>query len=518
MDPFRSARDYPVVHRWWMWWLAPLVCACGSRSPWDPAVVEGAYDVPAPESAPFEIATILGDLSERGLVDALGHPLGAIGDFDGDGLADIATAMRYEEVFVAFGGARPPSGASELRAGTQGVLIVPEVHPGNGIEGIAGPGDFNGDGHDDLLIGIADVDVEPLDFHNRAYVLFGGTRPTAPVYLTDIAAGRGGVMLEDFGVWATTAVGDVDGDGLGDIALSGPEAVTVGDGRIAHVILGRPGTEPIRRSTFREGDDGFVIEAVSPGLWLHRVEDCGDVDADGRHDVLVSAFLDLPDGRVQRYAFVVFGIEARERARLTDHELEEDMAVLVGATADQDHFLGDFPACGDFDGDGHTDVVVSEAPIDEVVVALDVARGDRIALDDVGFDVRGARVRPVADASTFGLATTPVGDLDGDGRIDLLIRMQTFDGETQTNWALFVLGRDREGIIEAADVIGGEGGFGYAEVRVDGATSIFSHAAGAGDFDGNGRLDVVVSDLVYREPGVNGRVRLLLFDERVGGS
>ncbi|MCA9704255.1 MAG: FG-GAP repeat protein [Myxococcales bacterium] len=465
------------------------------------------------EAAPFELVDVVGDGSTP--TYALGEELAAIGDLDGDGFPDLAVGVGYQEVLVAFGGGPPPPRASDLRAGVGGLQIVPETDHAFSIGDIDGAGDFDGDGYDDLLVGIQQVEIAPTRFENRAYVVFGGPRPTAPVLLADVAAGRGGTMLGGFGVWGATGVGDVDGDGYADVALTGPSALEHDEEGVAYVVRGRPDPAVIRREAFEEGPDGYELRAAVDSVRLHQVDGCGDVDGDGRPDLLVSGYRRLADDTTERLVFVVFGREHPGSVELDRERPGEDTAVIVGSIASHDHFLGSPPQCGDFDGDGRADVLVPDAPNDEVAVVLDVPRGRQLALGDVGTYVRGFRVRPLDGAIYFASVAGPIGDLDGDGRTDLMARMHTYDGEEGTNWAIIVLGKADEQDVEVADVLSGEGGLAYAEPWRRGSPTVFSNVVPAGDFDGNGRVDVALSDMAYYAPQTAGRVRLMLFDEAI---
>lgn len=515
-NPRARGHDYRGVPRITLWFVL-LACACSGGSPWDPAVDEtlpGAQDPLDPSMLPFDIAAITGDGARP--THALGSTLAAIGDFDGDGFPDVASGVTYEDILVAFGGDRPPARASDLRAGINGVQIVPETDSWFTIGDIAGSGDFNGDGHDDLIVGLKQVEIAPTQFTNRAYVLFGGARPSEPLRLAEVAQGRGGSMLEGFGVWGVSGVGDVDGDGYHDVALTGPTALHNDEEGVIFVVRGRPGSSVVRRDRFSEGDDGFTIRAAHPDLLFHRADPCGDVDGDGHDDLLVSGYRVLADEDDQRIVFVLYGDGAPGSVVLDEEGLDASTSVIVGETKSHDHFLGPTPQCGDFDGNGRADLLFGDSVNDQAVVVLEVRRGDRISLDDVGSRVRGFRVRPVEDSFEGAEVVLPLPDLDGDGRDDFMVEMRTFDGQTQHNWALFVFGRHDQGTIDAADIIAGEGGFAFVERWDEDARAMVSRAVAPGDFDGNGLPDVAFGDTAFFADQVYGRVRLLLFDEPVG--
>jgi hypothetical protein len=262
-----------------------ILCACGT-SPWDPAIVDEGGDLPLDVELPFEIATIEGDDDDP--LYGFASRLSAVGDFDADGFPDIAAVTQYEDVVVALGGGRPPSFVSDLRANDRGFVIVPETDDWFSIGDIEGAVDFDGDGDQDLVVGVEQVEIAPTHFVNRAYIVFGGARPAAPIRLADIAAGRGGVLLEGFGVAGVSGVGDLDGDGRDELALVGPPVLEQAPVWTAHILRGRDDTALLRQADFTDEVDGFVIRSADPALSLGRVDACGDVDGDGLDDLLVS--------------------------------------------------------------------------------------------------------------------------------------------------------------------------------------------------------------------------------------
>lgn len=330
------------------------------------------------------IYTVAGDGS--GVLPGFGYSVANAGDVDADGVADLIAGAPYEGPAHA--------GAAKLLSGATGALLLP---PLTGAEAryygfsVAGVGDVNGDGILDVAIG----DPE-----------FGGISPGKQGY-TDVRSSADGSLLrhvsglgidDDFG-WSVSAAGDVNLDGFPDWVVGAIETsdFTPGNG-YARVLSGATGALL------------FHLTGGGP-LFGSDVEAAGDVDLDGRPDVLV--------GRGGGAG----GVQLRSGATGTA------LWSKVGPTGSQ--FGWSLAAAGDVDADGTADVAVG---------APGKALARVLRLTD------GAQVLTLAGpaSSNFGTSVAGPGDVDGDGHADLVVGAKwASDGATFSTGAAFVhSGRD----------------------------------------------------------------------------
>jgi hypothetical protein len=172
--------------------------------------------------------------------DMAGLSAVGVGDVNGDGLADLLIGAKGADVngmvdagrsYVVFGRTGNANiQLSDVANGTGGFVINGE-HAGDasGYK-VAAAGDLNGDGLADMLI--SSNAANTAGGTGRTYVVYG-TASSAPVELSAIAAGHGGFVIDGAigsgpGGASVGAAGDINGDGLGDLIVSSPQAeVTV---------------------------------------------------------------------------------------------------------------------------------------------------------------------------------------------------------------------------------------------------------------------------------------------------
>jgi len=246
------------------------------------------------QGAPIEWVTGAGDLNRDGLADILvGAPRANHGD-----------VVNAGAVYVVFGSKKPVPFRRRLAEldGRDGFVIPGVLRNDNlGTAQTAGAaGDVNGDRIDDIVLTArqGDAPTEQSYFARAGFVVFGKATGGFPASfdLTSLN-GRNGFRTKTSAVWSA-GVGDVNGDGIGDVMFGGEEEPLSG-----YLLLGQkkfPGlvefdrTKSVRAVRLK-GIDG-----------RGRVAGVGDVNADGRDDFVLSTE-DLTSKTGSGGGYVVFG-------------------------------------------------------------------------------------------------------------------------------------------------------------------------------------------------------------------
>jgi len=254
----------------------------------------------------------------------------------------------------------------------------------------------------------------------------------------------------EFG-WGFAAIEDLDGDGRTDLVVGAPSR-NDNRGRV-YVYSGATGAQ-LFVATLDGSDLGYGFN------------DAGDVDGDGRHDVVASG---------QAYN------GNRGTARVYSGRTGQPLLAIDGAT--RGGFFGSAVAgAGDVDGDGRADVLVG-------------AQG--LGTASLHSGATGALIRTFTGnpGSRFGAGVGRVDDVDGDGADDLIIGAPTDGAGT-------------------ARVYSARTGAELLTFTADSANGAFGEfmVYDAGDVNADGHGDIYVG--AYNEAGGNGAV--YVYDGRTG--
>ncbi len=367
---------------------APAATVAGARAAGEVIVLHGSTEglLPAPRGV-----RLTGVAAESG--DQFGASL-ATGDFDGDGLADLAVGAPGEAV-----GGRAVAGAvtvfngtsSGLGANGREITAAPDIVAGN-VEngdrlGVAlAAGDTNGDDVDDLAVGIPGEDAPDIGYPVSAdagavLVLRGrpaigdrpGLRGDDSVELHLESAGVAGVGRPGDQLGITVAVGDVHGDGFADV-VAGAVGKDVGSARDAgSVLVLRGSANGVRSGGSRHvtADSPDVAGTAQTDDHLGAGLALGDLDGDGAADLVVGVVGQAVGAAGRAGAVVVLPGSPGGLTGVGSRQFHAGSATTgLVDRAEADDVLGASVAIGDLDGNTYGDLLLG-VPGEDLPGAVD---------------------------------------------------------------------------------------------------------------------------------------------------
>ncbi|MDP2128878.1 MAG: hypothetical protein Q8K97_16040, partial [Pseudohongiella sp.] len=294
-----------------------------------------------PFNAKLDIATLNGSNGMRingfGSFTLTGESVSNAGDVNGDGVDDLIIGAPYLEVsdpagigstdliggaFIVYGSKAPLPASLELMSmsATQGTKITGVYASGQDRTGgvVAGGGDVNGDGYDDVIIGVMQP-TSPIipDQPARAYLVYGSAGGLGDVLrLEDLNGTNGTAFKLDFpgpnhfalGAGSVAIVDDINNDRLADIVIGtrtrtvfSPEGnpTQVNNGKVFVVYGNKQSLGASVNLDNISSREGFIVVSPDGSGFGGEVASAGDINGDGGTDLLL--------GRTDAPSVVLFG-------------------------------------------------------------------------------------------------------------------------------------------------------------------------------------------------------------------
>lgn len=210
--------------------------------------------------------------------------------------------------------------------------------------------------------------------------------------------------------------------------------------------------------------------ASSPGMQSARAAAAGDVDGDGKDEILIVYIADSAAAGTQRLYLVVVDAESGPSARVTLRDYPGAVDIKVAA--------------GDFNGDGLADLALGVSTATHAELLVLINRDGEFVFDDAA----GRSFVPIIAESDLSLELA-AGNIDYDNAHELVVVLNEYDRDSGTGQASYW-------VLDDANT-------GYAELvgdmPVQGRDGQFYQAMLAsvalGDIDGDGRDEIVLAGL-----------------------
>ncbi len=428
----------------------------------DAADAIGAVDDGEVEDYRFEIqaagggyaasSTLIGSTVNGGPVladgDRFGDALVHLGDVDGDGVPDIAVGAPLEDLSGSIDSNRGAihvlllNSDGTVKTATRissrvngGPVLADEDHFGASVTSL---GDLDADGVVDLLVGAPGDDAEG-DQQGAVYVVYlnadGSAKRTLKIADT---SNHGPDLLpgDRFGE-AATSLGDLDGDGIVDIAVGAPGDDTHGPdcGAVHVLLLNADGTVKSIQKIAHGLNGGPAL--ADNDRFGDAVSVVGDLNGDGVQELAVGA---PSDSSVQTGAGAVYVLFMNPDGTVASNTLIAGMTNGGPVLPAFSHFGASLAATGDYDGDGINDLAVGAIGTDASGgVYLLSLHNDGTVKDAQLIASRRGGGPLLNDGEDFGASVSAIGDLNADGITDLAVGAPHHGSDATFPGTIFIL-------------------------------------------------------------------------------
>lgn len=398
----------------------------------------------------FVHAKLLYEFSGTGAYQDFGTSVSGHGDLNGDGVADILIGAEQET-------SNSTNGFVQAYSGATGALLYTLTGNyggedfGRSVKIIA---DVNGDGYDDFAVGAPGDCLNGTDV-GRATVYSGQNA-------SELYTVQGEASADCFG-HVVNAIKDLNGDGVADI------------------LVGTASARHVKVLSGKNGAGLFSLQASTSGKAVGtEVADAGDINNDGVNDIIAAA-------ADWNYVEVFSGVDG------------SSIRVWTGTNA----FGAALAKTGDVDNDGFADVAIAEpshySPYTQSGRVL-------VYSGQTGYQIREYRGRSIYE--NYGTALDQY-DVNGDGVLDLLIgtagtslrdgRIEILSGADGASISNVALGSNGDEFGSAVSFVGDLNGDGRADIIVGAPEKTLAGISYTGavyvivtamDSDGDGIADI----------------------------
>ncbi|SDR87137.1 FG-GAP repeat-containing protein [Friedmanniella luteola] len=389
-----------------------------------------------------------------------------------------------------------------LGLGSAVALVAPGPLAPTAAAAPAAANDFNGDGYADLAVGVPLEDVGTTADAGAVQVFYGaagGLSGTRSLVLHQNVNGVADTAERGDRFGSAVAMGDLNGDGFGDLAVGVPleDVGTRVDAGAVQVFYGSStGLQPTRNQ-FLTQDSAGALDVAEAGDRFGGAVAVGDVAGSTIADLAVGVPLE-DVGRIRDAGAVHLLRGSRSGVTTTNDQLVHQNSAGANDVAETGDHFGQALAVGDVSGSTKRDLVVG-IPYENVgrvadAGAVHVLRGTGGALSTAGDQVISQNTKNVADKAETGDRfgwSLAVADLAGNSKADLAVGVPRENvGSISDAGAVHLLRGGTGGVSASGDQLVSQNTRGVADVSEK--SDLFGYSVTAANLAGSGKADLAV--------------------------
>jgi hypothetical protein len=400
-------------------------------------------------------------------------------------------------------------------------FIIQGVSDDNLGYSVSSAGDINGDGIGDIVIGSPLSDPNNQSNAGKTYVVFGKTDSFNQTIDISSLNGTNGFVINgakagDESGRSVSNIGDINGDGVDDLAIGAPGGIGNAAGS-AYIIFGSKESDYFNNPIELSNLDGKGFEIQGSELFTNRnagwaISAAGDINGDGIKDLLIGASNpgNNESGTIGE-TYVIFGKENFDSTlNLDEQKFGFDDGLIIYSynkdnLNDDKNSLGySVSDAGDINGDGIDDLIIGAPYADPngnnsgSSYVIYGRSEDNPFTDDInifnlnssdGFVINGQ------NGDKSGFSVSKAGDINGDGIGDLIIGAKDGnpDKKESAGRSYVVFGsEDSEDFDSSINLSDLDGSNGFAINGISAGDNSGWSVGALGDINGDGIDDIIV--------------------------